>query len=178
MNAPHATALDVVREQFVLDPDGLHGVAHWLRVMEFGQRLAAVEGADLQIVQLFSLFHDARRTRDGDDPGHGLRAAEFAGRCRGVCFDLDDDAYGTLWTALAGHELGGVSHRDPTVRVCWDAERLDLPRFGVDPHPDLMFTETARDPEFMAWATDRSRSGRWRDVLPETWSRTAAIAEA
>ena len=35
-------------------------------------------GADLRVVELFAIFHDACRTGEGVDHGHGRRAARLA----------------------------------------------------------------------------------------------------
>jgi uncharacterized protein len=56
---------------YALDTDGIHGVAHWARVMENGLRVAGETGADFEVVRLFALLHDSRRLSDGGDPEHG-----------------------------------------------------------------------------------------------------------
>ncbi len=45
--------------------------------------------------------------------------------------DLEDERFYRLWTALAGHDRPDIDNKDVTVRICWDAERLDLPRLGI-----------------------------------------------
>ena len=40
--------------------------------------LAAQTGAALRVVELFAVLHDVKRKHDGQDPEHGLRAADFA----------------------------------------------------------------------------------------------------
>jgi hypothetical protein len=52
---------------------GSHGLTHWARVLENGLRLAPATGANVTVVALFAVFHDARRLNDGRDPGHGER---------------------------------------------------------------------------------------------------------
>ncbi len=49
---------------------------------------------------------------------------------------------------------------DVTVRTCWDADRLDLGQVEIRPDRRYLCTEAARDPEVLAWAYCRSRSGR------------------
>ncbi|MEO0652665.1 MAG: hypothetical protein AAFZ65_18475, partial [Planctomycetota bacterium] len=148
--------LDALRDQFTLDWHGIHGGAHWARVRANGLRLAPVTGADVQVVELFAWLHDARRFDDGCDPDHGWRAAELAFELRGTYFDLDDLQFGLLAQALTGHSDGQTTGH-VTVRTCWDADRLDLGRCGVDIDPSLLCTAAARDPELIAWASARSR---------------------
>jgi uncharacterized protein len=63
-------------------------------------------------------------------------------------------AEGTLAIAAAQLELltyacdehtNGLVSDDPTVGACWDADRLDLPRVGVEPDPELFSTAVARE---------------------------------
>ena len=79
-----------ILEEYALSPDGDHGVAHWARVLENGLRLANVTGADIEVVQLFAVFHDSKRVKETSDPDHGRFGAEFADKLRGQMFDLPD----------------------------------------------------------------------------------------
>ena len=38
----------------------------------------------------------------------------------------------------------GETSNDPTVGVCFDADRLDLGRVGIEPDPELMSTPAGR----------------------------------
>ncbi len=172
MLTTHTTALEFAREQFALDPAGPHGESHWSSVSAVGRHIGEAEGADPEVIDLFALFHDLCRVGDGVDRGHGHRAAELARHCRGVLFDIDEDRFGTLWAALSGHDRREADHRDVTVRVCWDAERLELPRFGITPQPSLLYTETARRPGTMAWAAERCRPTAVPIPPPSAWSKT------
>lgn len=53
--------------------------------------------------------------------------------------------------ACEEHTNGGISP-DPTVGVCWDADRLNLWRVGIRPNPRFRSTEAARSEERIAWA--------------------------
>jgi uncharacterized protein len=118
----------------------LHGPGHWRRVAFNGQALAAeTTGADAEVAALFALFHDAMRLNDGHDPSHGPRAATLARELSG----LKGGHLVLLAAACDGHADGSVSD-DPTIGVCWDADRLDLPRVGVTPDPRLMSTRAGR----------------------------------
>ena len=62
-----------ILEDYALPPHGTHGVGHWARVLENGLHLAEATGAKTEVVQLFAIFHDARRVNEGVDDGHGRR---------------------------------------------------------------------------------------------------------
>ncbi|MDP8952527.1 MAG: HD domain-containing protein, partial [Actinomycetota bacterium] len=101
-----------------------HGPEHWKKVAITGAELAEeVPGVDLVVVFLFALFHDAARFDDGGDPGHGERAALLVGQAR-KDLGTDPQQWQMLKDACALHEEGGLS-ADPTVAVCWDADRLN-----------------------------------------------------
>jgi uncharacterized protein len=144
--------------QLAVNPFGFHGLGHWARVYENGLRLAGSTGADIQVVELFALFHDSRRLNENGDPDHGPRGAMLAEQLRGTLFLLDDKPYHLLLTACRLH-TAERTHEDLTVQTCFDADRLDLARTGrtVDPH--FLCTETARDSEIIAWSTGQSTAG-------------------
>jgi uncharacterized protein len=120
----------------------LHGPQHWHRVAALGAQLCLeTPGSDPHVVDLFAALHDAQRLNDGHDPDHGRRAAGLAVRLRGEVFEATEAQM--LIPALAAHADGLVSN-DPTVGVCWDADRLDLPRCGIRPDPALLSTTAAR----------------------------------
>ena len=134
-----------VEDQFELGAHSLHGPSHWRRVERHGRVLAgATPGADLCVVRLFAVLHDARRLDEGADWGHGERGVELAKALRGRLFELDDVALRLLVVACEGHEKGRVTD-DPTVGCCWDADRLDLTRVGA--RPDERYMSTAKGKE-------------------------------
>jgi uncharacterized protein len=144
-----ASALDpllaAVRARATGLKSGIHGERHWQCVAHIaGEVAAVVPGADPVVAFLFGLVHDAMRENDGYDPEHGLRAAALA---RTVQADgllrLDEQQLELLVLACELHADGLVSD-DPTVGVCWDADRLNLWRVGKTPVPDLLSTEPAR----------------------------------
>jgi len=129
-----------VTRQFALGLDSLHGPHHWRRVEANGLTLAReTDGADVRVIRLFAVLHDARRLDEGTDWGHGARGAELAGLLRGRYFELGDGAFRLLVVACEGHEQGRVSD-ERTVGACWDADRLDLPRVGARPAERYMST--------------------------------------
>ena len=67
---PLKSIVTAILEDYALSIDGTHGVSHWARVLEIGTRLAEETGANLEVVQLFAIFHDSRRISEGVDDGH------------------------------------------------------------------------------------------------------------
>lgn len=135
--------LQAIREQYVLDWHGIHGWDHWMTVHETGLVLAHENSADLHVVELFALLHDSCRLNDSHDPGHGPRAAEFTLSLNGEFFTLEKPAIDTLFIAIRDHTAGYV-HEDTTISVCWDADRLELPRVGIPTHPHYLGTNAAK----------------------------------
>jgi uncharacterized protein len=162
--------LRAILEEYVLPWGGDHGIAHWARVLENGLKLAEETGADPEVVQLFAILHDSKRINEGGDPKHGPRAAAYASELRGLVFDLPDPAFRLLQRACAGH-THERTHPDITIQTCWDADRLDLGRVGITPHPSRLCTEVAKRPEMIKWADDRATLG----VVPEIVTRDWAI---
>jgi uncharacterized protein len=128
---------------FALGAHSLHGPDHWRRVEAHGLEIAARSGADLTVVRLFAALHDSMRWTEGGDLEHGHRAAELAAGLQGDVFQLDDKQLELLLEACRHHNLGRVSSH-PTIGCCWDADRLDLPRVGIQPDPRFMSTAAGR----------------------------------
>jgi uncharacterized protein len=126
-------------EGFVLGTDSFHGPDHWQRVEHNAIEIAAQSGGDVTVVRLFAVLHDSQRLNEGSDPDHGLRAANWAKHLRNVHFTLDDARFMQLTEACIWHDTGSVSE-DPTIGTCWDADRLDLPRVGIQPIRRFMST--------------------------------------
>lgn len=129
--------LKTILSQFRCHPRGLHGISHWARVRVHALEIANLNGADLLVVELFAFLHDSRRQDEYRDPDHGRRAAFYAVKLRETHYQLGDAAFLKLLEALEGHSDGGV-HSDATIQTCWDADRLDLVRLQIDPHPDFL----------------------------------------
>jgi uncharacterized protein len=147
-------------DRHALPLGGVHGVAHWARVLENGRRLALSTGADLGVVELFSYFHDSCRLSDWRDLSHGPRAAELVRGLRAE-IELEDDRFALLVEACDCHTRGPRPGADTTVLTCVDADRLDIPRVGMNVRPELLFTPAARDNGMILWA---SRRATRRDV--------------
>lgn len=120
-----------------------HGPAHWARVARNGRRLASsTRDCDLLVVEFFALFHDSMRENEFYDPRHGARGARLAEEL-GIRHKLGDALFDTFVIACVGHDKGATT-TDPTIGVCWDADRLDLPRVGITPDPEFLSTQAAK----------------------------------
>ena len=131
-----------------------HGERHWLSVGMTGALLAReVAGVDRTVAFLFALLHDSQRLNDDWDPEHGHRAAALAHDLDGVAFTIGTERLALLTEACRRHTDGGLAE-DPTIALCWDADRLNLWRVGKRPDPAYLSTEPARQPEWI----ERGRS--------------------
>lgn len=149
--------LNFLRTRFVLDWNGIHGAAHWGRVKLNGLSLAKETGANVRVVDLFSVLHDSCRENDDSDPEHGSRAAKLSLTLQGRYFVLTDEELHLLETACQGH-TSGMTHVDATVCTCWDADRLDLWRVGIRPEPGRLLTVPAQRIETIDAAVARAEA--------------------
>ena len=116
--------------------DPVHGFEHVLRVVRLAERLAQAEGADLEIVRVAALLHDAQDTegepeRTGERRGarrsdHHERSAELAGAV------LRADGWPRERIKAVQHCIRAHRFRDDTTipqtleaRVLFDADKLD-----------------------------------------------------
>ena len=138
--------LRTILDGYELPKEGIHGPRHWITVSRLGLKLAqATPGADPEVVHMFALFHDSRRENEGSDPDHGFRGAELARSMRGShLIHLNDSQFELLRFACTHHTDGGVS-TDPTIGCCWDADRLDLGRVGIEPEVAYLSTTAGRE---------------------------------
>ena len=162
-----AGLIKTILTSYPLPVSGVHGPGHWARVLENGAHLAELTGADLEVVQLFAVLHDSRRTSEGECYEHGREAADFARTLRGAHVHLDDDRFKLLYDACAYH-TDGETDADITIQTCWDADRLDLGRVWIIPDPGKLCTEPARDPALIDWATKRAKE-EFRPAVVDEW---------
>ena len=141
LNLP--AVLDSVRILSPMSTSLGHGEEHWRRVATNGLDLAAATEADPLVVVLFGLFHDSMRFNEEFDPDHGKRGGFLAACLNSELIGLDEDRLDLLYKACAEHGDGDVSDH-PTIGVCWDADRLDLCRFGKEIFPGSMSTQAGR----------------------------------
>ena len=135
--------VDYLIGQCPLGNSPIHGLRHWTSVLENGRKLTFETGANLKVVELFSVLHDARRQNENHDPEHGHRAAALARECNGKWFYLDDVEMQDLDDACYYHADGYTKHTI-TVMTCWDSDRLDLGRVGIKPAAKYLCTEASK----------------------------------
>ena len=122
----------------------LHGVAHWERVERNGLLLATPE-CDVTVIRLFAYLHDSCRENDGYDLEHGPRAALMMESLRdNLLKDLSDEQFSLLQQACRQH-TSTRSTGNPTIDACFDADRLDLGRVGIQPDPEKMATARGKE---------------------------------
>ena len=165
-----------VRDQFLLSPNGIHGLSHWARVLANGRRLAWRTGANLNVVELFAVFHDCCRENDGRDPNHGLRGAQLASKMRGKWFEISDVEMNQLYVACSLH-TDGLTDSDITIQTCWDSDRLDIGRVGTIPNEKYLCTPAAKDTEMLFWAHERAISFWQPDDLDGHFFSVEQLAE-
>ncbi len=133
--------LRTILEGYELPKEGIHGPRHWIRVSKVGLKLAkATTGADQEVVHMFALFHDARRVNEDCDHGHGLRGADLARSMRNTHLTHLNDSQFDLLIYACEHHTDGETSTDPTIGCCWDADRLDLDRVGIEPEAAYLST--------------------------------------
>ena len=122
----------------------LHGVAHWERVERNGLLLATPE-CDVTVIRLFAYLHDSCRENDGYDLEHGPRAALMMESLRdSLLKDLSDEQFSLLQQACRQH-TSTRSTGNPTIDACFDTDRLDLGRVGIQPDPEKMATARGKE---------------------------------
>lgn len=144
----------------------IHGERHWQCVACIGARLAREsEGADVIVALLFGILHDCRRENDGWDPGHGARAAALAAELHDAGrLTLADGQLERLRDALTRHDDGSTT-LDPVIGACWDADRLCLPRVGIEPRLELLSTALGRTCPAWARTLLNEPLREWRELL-------------
>lgn len=146
----------VVRDRYILDAEGIHGLSHWQRVQENGLKLAAQNGANRDVVLLFALLHDCCRLTDGRDTAHGPRAADFVRSLIDRQIQGGQQELEQLLVAIRDHTR--VIHTtDLVIGSCWDADRLDIGRIGIKPDKKYFNTQAAKADSMIRWAYLRSR---------------------
>jgi uncharacterized protein len=149
--------LERVLSQFCLPATSIHGPGHWERVYRIGSRIAVGTDADLTVLYLFAIFHDACRLSGGGDPDHGRRGAQLAMTLLASEHLLNQEKLRLLDVACARHTDGDLTN-EITIGTCWDADRLDLGRVGYTIDPRYLNTAAARHQETIQWAGSLYRS--------------------
>jgi hypothetical protein len=123
-----------------------HGLAHWNKVDYNAVTLARLTpGADMKVVRLFAAFHDCKRIDEGHCLKHGRWAAEYIRELHAEGkLGLTAKQLETLTYACAYHDDGKTSD-DPTIGVCWDADRMELIRVGMIPTERYFSTKAGKE---------------------------------
>ena len=138
--------LSLIRKTKPIWDSEWHGISHWERVRENAELIAQSNGGNLKVVGYFSYLHDSCRENEDEDPQHGPRAVEFAKKHRDV-IDLNDDEFRVMCRACSGHTFsmpGDSKVINTTLAACWDGDRLDLPRVGITPDPQYLFSDLGK----------------------------------
>ncbi|MDO4757501.1 MAG: hypothetical protein Q4A54_14235 [Parabacteroides sp.] len=123
-----------------------HGLPHWKRVERNGILLSMENGCirkdiNIKVVRFFAYLHDKCRYDNWTDIEHGVRAADMLLSIRyTILKDFTYEEVSLLERACRYHT---TEHRtgNPTIDICFDADRLDLGRVGIVPNPKRMATE-------------------------------------
>jgi uncharacterized protein len=116
------------------DFDPVHGFDHIMRVLRLAERLAAAEGADLEIVRSAALLHDASGAETGGAgrAKHQHHSADFAAQI------LEAEGWPAERVAAVQHCIrahrfrGDESPVTLEAKVLFDADKLDvIGAFGV-----------------------------------------------
>ena len=141
--------IEVIKNQYILNWNGIHGIKHWIRVKDIGEKLSRETGANIKILNLFAFFHDACRHSDDFDPDHGIRAAQFIETINKNLLFLSKYELQILKIACIDHSKGKIFHQNITIMSCWDSDRLDLGRVGIIPEPNKLCTDSAKNKELI-----------------------------
>ncbi len=145
--------LKFVKNQFILDENGIHGIPHWERVERIGLYLAKGTKADKKVISLFALLHDSQRKNEDKDSNHGLKSASFVhqlyetGIIRITKQQLQELVY-----ACKHHSDRHAKSDNITIQICWDSDRLDLFRLHIQPDPSYLLSDVAKKPESLEFA--------------------------
>jgi uncharacterized protein len=121
----------------------MHGFAHSARVERNAQVLAKhyLLREDVRIaMNVFAYYHDLQRDNDGSDTVHGKRASQHLKDVRKVAVHYpSDELFDKLCFACENHTTM-LRSGDVFIDICFDADRLDLPRIGTTLDPSRMAT--------------------------------------
>ena len=108
--------------------DPIHDLSHVLRVLGMAERIAQVEGADLEIVRAASLLHDISRSDEDDHQAgdHALLAADHARKIlneKGATPEFVE----AVAHAIAAHRFRNALEPETLeAKVLFDADKLDV----------------------------------------------------
>jgi uncharacterized protein len=157
----HKREIAATMRQLAWHVSDLHGVAHWARVSRFGAGLSAglhLSPAYRECVEIFAWTHDLARIDDGGGNDHARDGARYFDTYTAKVFPhLTHVQQDFIRTAIY-HHADGISAEEGwhqgwfthlegekadilnVMGCCWDADRLDLLRLGIEPEPHRMST--------------------------------------
>jgi HD superfamily phosphodiesterase len=109
-----------------------HGALHVYRVCLYSEILAWQYGADPFASTLAAYCHDIGRSLDGTEHGHGAKSWEKCGEIIRQMVTIEQAE--CIKNAIVLHTQG-LTSKDPITASLWDADRIDLIRFG---HPPVL----------------------------------------
>ncbi len=110
--------------------DPVHGFDHIERVYRMADKLAQLEGADLEIVHTAALLHDSQ----GSDPNSGERLSHHEASARFAEIVLRDEGWPedrihAVQHCIRAHRYRGEKENEPQTieaKVLFDADKLDV----------------------------------------------------
>ena len=132
MNSSHLEPVTIEEAKvWYEDADPVHDFDHVLRVYRIAERLAAAEGADLEIVRAAALLHDSVGSAPGGEGNaraeHHIASAEFAGEVLAQK-GWPEDRIKAVQHCIRGHRFRGKEDKPETLeaQVLFDADKLDV----------------------------------------------------
>lgn len=145
----------------------LHGPAHWARVFHFGKLLSEKMSLPLQqrqCIQVFAWTHDLARWDDNGGNEHAIAGAYYLDEVVPALFAHLVHDQRELIRAAIRHHADSLAAEEAfhsgwfidlpweksdllnTIGCCWDADRLDLLRLGIEPDHARMSTPYWEEP--------------------------------
>jgi uncharacterized protein len=116
-------------KHWYVNTDAVHDFSHIERVYKMAERLAAEEGADLEIVRAAALLHDADGTTPGSDVRleHHLRSAELASKVLQE-EGWTEDRIKAVQHCIRAHRFRDDREPPATIeaKCLFDADKLDV----------------------------------------------------
>ncbi|MFC2073773.1 hypothetical protein ACFLR3_00835 [Campylobacterota bacterium] len=144
----YTNLLAKIKQDFKIDFYGDHGIGHWQRVYDNTQKLANHYNVQSNVFELFAILHDSQRENEFVDIEHGLRASLYTIELiENDIIELDETDRNRLLYACANHTRTDVNDplfNDLIVQICFDSDRLDIGRVGIQPDAAYMATEYAK----------------------------------
>ncbi|MBG0784482.1 MAG: HD domain-containing protein [Anaerolineaceae bacterium] len=132
MTSTHMKPVTIEEAQiWYQDADPVHDFDHVLRVYRIAERLAAAEGADLEIVRAAALLHDSVGSAPGGEGNaraeHHIASAEFAGKVL-TQKGWPEEKIKAVQHCIRGHRFRGKEDKPETLeaQVLFDADKLDV----------------------------------------------------